>query len=127
MLGCIKKIFIGLSSFCGSLASMANAFNFATCISLNNWPCMTWATGIDLNPNEYNQGLRYYPFIVNLDRCIGSCNSLDDPSGRICVPNRTEDINLSIFNVIARINKSKTLTRHMPANVNLNLMVENVT
>ena len=28
---------------------------------------MTRPTFIDLNPNEYNQGMRYCPFMVNLD------------------------------------------------------------
>ena len=50
---------------------------------------MTRTTLIDFNPDENSQGLRYYPFMVNLDRCTESCNTLDDPSGRICVPNKT--------------------------------------
>ena len=45
--------------------------------------------------------------MVSLDRCNGSCNTLDDTSSRICVPNETEDVNLSVFNLIARINESK--------------------
>ena len=35
----------------GSLASMVNASNFTTCISLNNHPCMTRPTLIDSNPH----------------------------------------------------------------------------
>ena len=49
---------------------MASIYNFATSFSLNNQPCMTWPIVIDLNPDEYNQGLLYYPFMVNLDRCM---------------------------------------------------------
>ena len=41
---------------------------------------------IDLNPNEYNQGLRYYPFEVNLDICNESCNIFDNSSSRMCDP-----------------------------------------
>ena len=41
-------------------------------------------TLIGLNSDEHNQGFRCYPFKVNLDRCNGSCNTLDDPSDRIC-------------------------------------------
>ena len=33
---------------------------------------MTQTTFNKLYPNEYNQGLRYYPFAANLDRCAGS-------------------------------------------------------
>ena len=34
-------------------------------------------------------------------------------SNRICVPNKTEDLNLCVFNMIAGINESKTLTTHL--------------
>ena len=32
-----------------------------------NQPLMTRSNLIDSNPDEYNQGLRYYPFTVKLD------------------------------------------------------------
>ena len=31
----------------------------------------------------------------------------------MCVPNKTEDLNLNVFNLITRINDSKALTKHM--------------
>ena len=55
---------------------------------------MTQRTLINLHPNEYSQGLRYYQFAVNLDRCMGSCNIVNDTSNRVCVPDKTEDLNL---------------------------------
>ena len=39
---------------------------------------------IDLHANEYTQGLRYFPFAVNLDRCVGSCNILNDLPKSMC-------------------------------------------
>ena len=47
--------------------------------------------------------------MVSLDRCNRSCNTLDNPADRICVQNKTEDINWNVFNVITTINKWKTL------------------
>ena len=44
---------------------------------------------INLHPNEYNQELHYYPFAVNLDRCVGSCKTLNDLSNKVCVPKET--------------------------------------
>ena len=41
--------------------------------------------------NEYSQKLRYYPFLVELDRCVGSCNTLNDLSNKVCNPNKTEE------------------------------------
>ena len=74
---------------------------------------MTQPTLINLHPNVYTQGLHYYPFAVNLDRCLGSCNTLDDLSNRVFVPNKTEDLNLSICNMITGINESKIFTKHI--------------
>ena len=37
--------------------------------------------------NKYSQGLRYYPLAVDLDKCVGSCDTLNDLSNKVCVPN----------------------------------------
>ena len=34
-------------------------------------------------------------------------------SNEVCVLNKTEDLNLSLFNIITGINESKTLTKHV--------------
>ena len=57
-------MFIAFLSFSGSLASMVNASNFATCISYNIQLCMTRPIFIDLNLDEYNEGLRYYTIYI---------------------------------------------------------------
>ena len=57
--------------------------------------------------------LHYYPFAVNLDRWVGSCNTLNDLSNKVCVPTKTEDLNLSVFNKITGINESEILAKHI--------------
>ena len=42
---------------------------------------MTRSTLTDLNPYEYNQGLCYYPFTVNLNGWNDSSNTFDNLSG----------------------------------------------
>ena len=101
----IKKIFIGL------LTGLVNGFNHTKCISLSNQKCMIQPTLINLHPNEYSQEFHYYLFSVKLDRCVGSRNTLNDLSNKVCVPNKTEDLNLSVSNMITGINESKTLTK----------------
>ena len=75
------------------LASVVNACDYIKCISLNNQQCLTQPTLINLHPIEYIQGLRYYPFVVSLNRCMGSCSTLNDLSNKLCVPNKKEDLN----------------------------------
>ena len=95
------------------LSSIVNASNHTKCISLSNQKCEIQPTFINLHSNEYSQEFHCYPFAVKLDRCVGSCNALNDLSNKVCVPNKTEDLNLSMFNMITVINESKTLTKHI--------------
>ena len=46
--------------------------------------------------------------MANLDGHVGSCNSLNDLSNKVCVPNEAEDLNLNVFNMITGMNESKT-------------------
>ena len=43
-------------------------------------------------------------FSVKLGRCVGSCNTINHLSNKTCVSNKTEDLNLSAFNMITGIN-----------------------
>ena len=46
---------------------------------------------------------QYYLFSVKLDRCAGSFNTLNDLSNKLCIPDKTEDLNLTVFNKITDI------------------------
>ena len=62
------------------LTTIVNASNHTICVSLNSQKIMTEPTLINLYPNEFTQKLRYCPFTSKLDRCIRSCNTLNDLS-----------------------------------------------
>ena len=59
--------------------------------------------------------LKYYPFMISLDKCKGSCNTLSEISDRMYVSNKTKDVNLNVFNMITKRkkNESKTLIKHI--------------
>ena len=81
------------------------------CVSLSNQKCMTQPNLINLHSSRSSQEFHYDPFAVNLERYAGNCNTLNDLSIKVCVPNKTEDLNLSVLNIIIGINKLKTLTK----------------
>ena len=91
------SLFIVFLSFSSSLATK--------CLFLNDEPCMVRPTLINMNPIE----LKYYPFMISLNKCTGSCNVL---SPKICVPKETKDINVKAFNMITNKNEAKTMTEH---------------
>ena len=81
----IKKIFNEL------LTGLVNGSNDTKCVSLSNQKWKIQPTLINLHPNEYSQEFNYYSFAVKLDRCVGSCNTINDLSNKVCIPNKTED------------------------------------
>ena len=60
---------------------------------------------INLDPNKYSEEFLYYLAAVKLDKCVRSCHTFNDLSNKICVKNKTEDSNLSLFNIIMGINE----------------------
>ena len=54
------------------LSSLAHVADIRKCLFLNDEPCVVRPTLIDMNPNE----LKYYPFMISLNKCTGSCNVL---------------------------------------------------
>ena len=67
------------------LTSIVHVSSHPKCVSISN-QCKIQPTLISLHPNEYSHELHYYPFVVKLDRCVDSCNTLNDLSkkNRIC-------------------------------------------
>ena len=107
MFGLIKKIIMGL------VINIVNASNYTRCVSLSNQKCEIQPTLTNLHPNEYSQEFYYYSLPVKLDRCVGGCNTLNDLTTKVCIPNKIEDLNLSVFNMVKGINELKTLTKHI--------------
>ena len=93
------------------LTCLVNESNHTKYVFLTNQKCTVQRTIIVLHSNKYTQWLHYYTFAVNLDICVGSFNTLNDLSNKVCVPNKTEDLNLSMFAKITEKNESKILRK----------------
>ena len=91
-------------SFSESLAHVAKVQT--KCLSLNGKLCIARLNLINLNYVE----LKNYSFMVSLDKRNGGCNVL---SPKICVPKKTKDINIRVFNLITNKNETKTMTKHV--------------
>ena len=62
---------------------------------------------------------------VELDRRVGSYNTLTDLSNKVCIPNRAEDLNLNVFNMVTQTNELTALAKHIYKS-NIDLMKKNV-
>ena len=109
MLKFINQFFIVRLIFSGLLARATKVSDRIKCLCLNNSPCLAKLTLTGLNSDEFH----YYPFMVRLYRCDGSCNTLDDLSSGICALNKTDDVHLNVNNMITRRNESKELKKYI--------------
>ena len=51
-------------------------------------------------------------FSIKVNKCSGSCNNINDPCAKLCVPDVVNNINVKIFNLMSRINKTRHIISH---------------
>ena len=78
------------------------------CISVINEKCMSRPKIIDLNKNEPV----FYPYSIKVNKCSGDCNNINDPVAKLCVPDIVRDMNIKVFNLLARINETRKIVWH---------------
>ena len=47
----------------------------------------------------------FYPFSIKTSKCSGSCNNINDPYAKICVP--VKDLNVKVLNLMSRTNEAR--------------------
>ena len=62
---------------------------------------------------EVNEGVGealFYPYNVLVSKCSGSCNTLDEPIAKLCVPNIIKGINMmKVYNFLMRLNEIRSV------------------
>ena len=66
------------------------------CVSFVNQKCMPRPKILDVNEGV-GEAL-FYPYNVQVNKCSGSCNSLDNPIEKLCVPNVIKGLNMKFLN-----------------------------
>ena len=62
------------------------------CMSVVNQKCMPRPKIFDVN--EGVDEALFYPYNVLINKCSGSCNTLDNPMAKLCVPNIIKRVNM---------------------------------
>ena len=81
-------------------SGIVNASTHTKCVSFSNQKCMIQLTLMNLHYNKYSREFHCYPFAVKLYRYVWGCNTFNDLSNKVCVPNKTEDLNILVFDII---------------------------
>ena len=43
-----------------------------------------------------------FPFSIRTRKCSGSCNNINEPCAKLCVPDVVKSINIKVFNLMSR-------------------------
>ena len=95
----VKKVFfLGLTI----LSNFTNALNAIPldCISMKNQECKIRPEIIDINSHNPI----FYPFSIKINKCSGSCNKINNPYPKSCIPDVIKDLNVNVFNLMSRSN-----------------------
>ena len=63
---------------------------------------------ININNNEP----MFYPFSIKVKICSGSCNSINNPYAKLCVPDVAKNINVKVFSLMSFSNQTKHIEWH---------------
>ena len=80
------------------------------CVSVVNQKCMPRPKILDVNEG-IGEGL-FYLYNVLVNKCSGSCDTLDNLMSKICVPNVIKGINMQVYNFLMRVNETRNVLWH---------------
>ena len=107
----IKKVFYIGSLFLSILVSTSSL----DCISVKNQERKVRQEIISVNSNEPI----FYLFTIKTSKCGGSCNNINDPYAKICVPNVIKDLNVKVFNLMSKTNETRHIKWHEMCKCNI--------
>ena len=79
-------------------------------MSVVNQKCMPRAKILDVNEGV-GEAL-FCPYNVLVNKCRGSCNTLDYPMAKLCVPNIIKRVNVKVYNFLMRLNEIRNVLWH---------------
>ena len=102
-------LFFTAIAFCSFDVLNVHSLKYA---SLNNQKCKISPEIINLNTNEP----LFYLYSIKINRCQGSCNTINDPYAKICVPDNTKNTKVKVFNLMSRTNETRHMKWHKTSN-----------
>ena len=82
--------------------------NSLSCISMNTQEYKTRPQAINVNGDEPE----FCPFSNKTSKCSGSCNNINYPYAKICVPDIVKNLNVKVFNLMSRTNETRYIEWH---------------
>ena len=78
------------------------------CISMTNQEFKVRPQIVNVNSNNSI----FYPFSIKTSKYSGNCNNINDPYGKMCIADVVKNLNVKVFNIMSRINKTRHIKWH---------------
>ena len=80
------------------------------CVSVINQKYMPRPKILDVNEGIGESS--FYPYNVLVNKCSGSCNTLDNFMSKTCVPKIIKNVNMQVYNFLMRLNETLNVLWH---------------
>ena len=80
------------------------------CASIVNQKCMPRLKILDVNEGV-GEAL-FYPYNVLVNKCSGSCDTINNPKVKLCVPHVIKRVNMQVYNFLMRLNETRNVLWH---------------
>ena len=77
------------------------------CVSVVNQKCMPRPKILDVNEGVGEALL--YPYNVLVNKYSGSCDTLDNPMTKLCLPNVIKRVNRRVYNFLIMLNETRNV------------------
>ena len=94
-----------------SFSCNSSSVNSLKCISMNNQKCKVRPEILDVISDEPV----FYPFSIKTSKCSGTCNNINDPYAKMCVPDSVKNFKcqeLVSRSLMSRTNKTRHIEWH---------------
>ena len=82
--------------------------NWLSCISMNNQECKVRPQIINVNGDDPV----FFPSSIKTSKYSCSCNNINNPSAKLCVPDVVKNLNVKVFNLVSGTNETRRIEWH---------------
>ena len=102
------QIFVSTMFFGCNVLGVNSLNAVPKCISMDNQECKIRPEIKNINSND----LLFYLCSIKVNQCSSSCNNINDPYLKLCVPDVVSNMNIKVFNLMPKTNETRHIKWH---------------
>ena len=88
--------------------STQTSITLLSCILMNNEECKVRPQIVDIDGDDS----AFFSFSIKTGKCRGSCDNINNPCAKLCVPDVVNNLNLKVSNLVTGTNEIRRIEWH---------------